>query len=340
MTTPAIHPLIRAYLTTLEMRQGSPATLRAVRADVIQFACWWEQRFERPFDPAIVRERDVRLWQQARQQDDGTKPATINRARSSLRSFFSWLIAQQVCQEHPVLNVPEVTETPLAPRALPPGAIDALFRALDQDPNRGVRLRNEALLALLAYAGLREQEACQVQLRDLDLAAGVVLVRAGKRGSSRRVPLHAEAQRALQRYLQEVRCPDGLPPMGSDAERGLLLGRFTRKGQPASLVPGLTPKAVYKIVRTLGQRGAELLREAATHDALPARAAQLTTTAQRLDQISPHQLRHSLARRLLTKGVPLPEVQRILGHTRLSTTGMYLTPSEDDLRDAIDKVGW
>jgi site-specific recombinase XerD len=38
-------------------------------------------------------------------------------------------------------------------------------------------------------------------------------------------------------------------------------------------------------------------------------------------------------------GVQLPEVQRFQGHTRLSTTGMYLTPSEDDIRMAIGHIG-
>jgi hypothetical protein len=38
-------------------------------------------------------------------------------------------------------------------------------------------------------------------------------------------------------------------------------------------------------------------------------------------------------------GAQLSEVQRVLGHTRLSPTGIYLPSSEDDLPDAIDKAG-
>lgn len=62
-----------------------------------------------------------------------------------------------------------------------------------------------------------------IQLRDLDLASGTLVVRSGKGGKSRRLPLHSEAQRILARYLQEVRCPEGLPPIGGEQERALLL---------------------------------------------------------------------------------------------------------------------
>jgi site-specific recombinase XerD len=42
---------------------------------------------------------------------------------------------------------------------------------------------------------------------------------------------------------------------------------------------------------------------------------------------------------MLKRGAQLSEVQRILGHSRLSTTGIYLTPGEDDLREAIQRAG-
>lgn len=56
-------------------------------------------------------------------------------------------------------------------------------------------------------------------------------------------------------------------------------------------------------------------------------------------ELAPHQLRHSLARRLLQRGAHLSEVQHILGHSRLSTIGMYLLPTEADLQQAIERAG-
>src|SRR5437870_11434143 len=86
--------------------------------------------------------------------------------------------------------------------------------------NAILRARDAALLALLIYAGLRVQEVCDMQLRDLDLGSGTVTIRSGK---ARRVPLHPDAERRLRRYVESIRCPTGLPAIGSDQERELLL---------------------------------------------------------------------------------------------------------------------
>jgi site-specific recombinase XerD len=92
-------------------------------------------------------------------------------------------------------------------------------------------------------------------------------------------------------------------------------------------------------IADLGKVAATQLREAATREHDLARLEQLQSMAVQLDAVSPHQLRHSLARRMLKRGAQLPEVQRMLGHSRLSTTGLYLTPSEEDVRVAVERAG-
>jgi hypothetical protein len=58
-----------------------------------------------------------------------------------------------------------------------------------------------------------------LQLLDVDLADLSITMRYSKAGKRRRVSIHTDTQRLLQRYLKQVRCPDGLPVVGSDAER-------------------------------------------------------------------------------------------------------------------------
>jgi site-specific recombinase XerD len=330
---------IDQYLATLVMRAVPVATQRAVRSDLAIFRLWWETKHQRSFDLSQLIERDLRDWKLSRQQLDGVAPATINRGLSTLRRFCAWAVEQKLLSENPLVGVEDVPSTPLSPRSLPDQAIDALLRAVRNEPDLRLRLRDEAMLALLAYAGLRVQEVCDIQLRDLDLAGGTVTIRSGKGGKARRLPLHSEAQRMLRRYLKEIRCPAGIPPIGSDQERESLLVGMQVTVVDRPLTPGIRARLVRQRIADLGKQAAAQLREAAKRERDIERGEHLRKLAQCLDDVSPHMLRHSLARRMLKNGAQLSEVQRVLGHSRLSTTGIYLTPSEDDLRTAIERAG-
>lgn len=329
--------IITHYLDHLAVQGRSPATVRAVRSDLGQFGTWWETTYHQPWMVAVTSDRNLRHWQRSRQAEDGAAPATINRALSTLRRFCAWAVQHGHLADNPCTELKDVATEPVGPQALPEVAVDALLRAARQqdDPRRS---RDEALLALLIYTGVRAQEACDIQLRDVDLRAGTLIVRSGKGRKARRIPLHPDAVRLLDRYLSLVRGSPSMPPLGSDDERTALLVRIDPATAGRPLTPGITARGVGKVVQRLGHRGAQLLRDSAAKLADLQRIDELVLAAQRLDAVAPHQLRHSLARRLLTQGAQLPEIQRILGHSRLSTTGMYLTPSEDDVRTAIDRM--
>ena len=78
----------------------------------------------------------------------------------------------------------------------------------------------------------------------------------------------------------------------------------------------LTYKAVFDIVR-------DLMRSALIPDA----------------KCHPHQLRHTFAVAFLRKTRDLARLQRILGHTDISTTTIYLRFAYDDLKEALDRAG-
>jgi site-specific recombinase XerD len=335
----AMHETITAYLAMLTERRKSSHTLRAARQDLTQFVNSWERQNGRPFDPALLLDSDLRDWRRARQQDDGAAPATINRALSTLRSYCAWAVTMGLMTESAAREIEDVPTPELAPRGLPAAAVKALLRAARAEPDVIIRLRDEAALALLIYGGLRVQEACDLQLRDVDLAGLSITVRYGKAGKARRVPIHADAQRLLLRYLEQVRCPNGQPPVGSDAERESFLAGIDAAAPGRPLRPGVNQRLVQRIVTQRAHEAAERLQRDAEREGDLARASELLDLARRLLSATPHTLRHSLARRMIELGADLGEVQRVLGHSNIATTKRYLTPSEDDLREAIARAG-
>lgn len=141
-------------------------------------------------------------------------------------------------------------------------------------------------------------------------------------------------------YPNQVRCPSqDLPVIGSEKEREPLFVRrnMTQTGQPIQV--GITQRLVQRLVEELGRRAAARLNAEAAKESSLEHKERLGKWAHALETVTPHILRHSLARRLLSSGAQLSEVQRVLGHSRLSTTGIYLTPSEEDVRTAIGRAG-
>ena len=57
-----------------------------------------------------------------------------------------------------------------------------------------------------------------------------------------------------------------------------------------------------------------------------------------IQKVTPHTLRHTLATRLVRKKEPLVNVQKILGHSNLNTTGRYITPSQGDLAESLNRI--
>jgi site-specific recombinase XerD len=326
-----------SYLEQLKIEGKSVATIRAVKADLRGLQSWWESSHQRGFDIGRLTQRDVRRWVRHRQQIDAARPSTINRGLSSLRTYSRWAVNKGLLVENPTTDVTEVATAQVAPAGLSTIAIDELLRSAALTNDAIQRRRDEACLALLIYGGLRIQECCDVQVRDLDLAGRNVVVRSGKGGKHRRVPLSRDAHPLLKRYLIEARFPAGLPAIGDSAEQEpLLIGRrMTVSGQP--WLPGVQPQSMRKSLKELGQLAAQHLQTMSDQESDLKRAAELRQASQQVKSVTPHQLRHSLAWRMLKNGATLPEVQRILGHTRLTTTGMYLNPSTDDLRDAVEK---
>jgi integrase/recombinase XerD len=146
-------------------------------------------------------------------------------------------------------------------------------------------IRNAALFAVMVRGGLRISEALALYPKDVDLEAGIVRILHGKGDKSRIIGLDAGASALVQRWL------DHRPRLGLNGRHPLF---STLKGQPLSQV-----YVRQALGRTARKAGIE-------------------------KRVHPHGLRHTCAADLARSGVPTNVIQRVLGHTSLATTDVYL----------------
>lgn len=160
-----------------------------------------------------------------------------------------------------------------------------------------------ALLEILYASGLRVSELVGLRISSLSRDGRVVTVR-GKGGKERLVPLGEAARRAIAEWL----------PL-----------RDSMLGKKIETVPWLFPS-----------------RAAAGHITRNSFAKQLRKIALSagLDpgRVSPHVLRHSFATHLLANGADLRSVQKMLGHSDISTTQIYTHVLHHRLKSLVQEV--
>lgn len=175
--------------------------------------------------------------------------------------------------------------------------------------------------ALLYGSGMRLLECLRLRIKDVDAARREIVVRDGKGGKDRRVPLPASLLPELERQRARARLQHA-----ADRERGggrvHLPHALARKYPGADLEPGwqyLFPSARISIDPRTGRAGRHHVSEEVLQRAV--KAARL-----RAGIVKPatcHTLRHSFATHLLEAGYDIRTVQALLGHKDVATTQIY-----------------
>jgi site-specific recombinase XerD len=200
----------------------SDATRRAYRVDVEEFCSWLEHRRTR-LETVDVRTLADYAAELGRARPRKLAPATIGRKLAAVRAFLRYALGAE--------RVPDASFAPRRPRRLPdaprPHEVDGELDALDGEGP--LALRNRALVELVYSAGLRSQEAVDLDLADVDFEQELVHVR-GKGGKERVVPLGEEAARLVADYRREAR-----PLLARGAENALFLSVRGRRLDTSTL---------------------------------------------------------------------------------------------------------
>jgi len=122
---------------------------------------------------------------------------SIQRKLSSLRSFFRYLMRENILEANPVEGVKAPKVEKHLPKVLDVDQVQQLFARNESDP---LLLRDLAMLELLYGSGLRLSELVGVNLSDIDLSDHSLRV-TGKGSKTRLLPLGKMATIALEKWL-------------------------------------------------------------------------------------------------------------------------------------------
>jgi integrase len=255
-----------AALTLQHYARGATAMLDALGPDVRA----WTPQGIRPFlATALV----------------GPRPRSTQALITAARAFVRYLAFRGEARPDLALAIPAIARWRLAslPRPLSADELARVLKACEGD--QPARIRDRAIVLLLARLGLRAGDVVQLRLGDLDWNEGTIHV-TGKGGYQVRLPLPQEVGDAVLRYLAcRPRCAE------TDSVFVTTI---------APVAPLHTSDAVSGLVRrALARAGVAVARPGA------------------------HVLRHTAATEMLRHGVSLDHIGLVLRHRSLDMSAQY-----------------
>lgn len=302
------HDILESFQDWLAENGKNEKTVRAYLLDVAIYLRWFEFVNETVFRPQLMSFIDVRHFRQHSLEIEKVSPSTWNRRHASLSQFCQFLADAFELTLFSMKRIQRADVEASAPRALSSADKRRVLRELELQVlgantvlRRTRAIRDQAMVALMMFSGLRVSEVVKLSRSDVVLKerSGKLFVRDSKHHKSGWVPLSAASREMLGEYLA-IRAQDDLR---NDPTKDLLF--VDDKGE------GITTRAVQKRVQQLAERLG-------------------------IDGLEPHALRHTAATEMLEAGVALNKIQKVMRHKRLETTFRYLAPTDQDLVDAVD----
>lgn len=283
---------LEAFFRYLLIEKGyTEKTRTAYQNDLTQFFTFLKKNNITDYE--VVDSLDVRVYLAELYKLYNNKN-TISRKIASLRSFYQYLLTQEVIAENPFAYVKMKKKATKLPRFFYEKELEALFNTVQG--TRALDVRNRALLELLYATGMRVSECVTLTTDAVDFAAQVVLLH-GKGGKDRYVPFGTHAYQALMTYFETAR-----QALMAKTHQTHSLVFVNQRGEP------ITAMGITYILK-------QLMKKTALNTA-----------------IHPHMLRHTFATHLLNNGADMRTVQELLGHVNLSTTQIYAHVTRESLQ--------
>jgi integrase/recombinase XerD len=231
-------------------------------------------------------------------RNNGYSISSICRFISSIRGFCKYLLIEHVIHEDPSETLQMPKRWERLPKALTLSAVKSLFKSGQSSQEvKPTLMRDYVMLELLYSSGMRVSELVSLRLEDVNLEGGFMRI-LGKGSKERVVPVNVRALGILKGYIMNQR-----HKILKNRQSSYLF--ISGRGKP------LTRQRFWQSLKGFGKKTGM--------------------------NISPHTLRHSFATHLLEGGADLRSVQKMLGHSDISTTQIYTKVTSDRIKKVYTK---
>ena len=247
---------------------------------------------------SVLKKNDL-LNEFIRNESKKINSSSQSRLISSLRRFFSFMILEKYIDENPLENISHPRLGSKLPVTLNINEIDRMIEYYSFNKINN-KLRNKSIIELLYSCGLRVSELIKINISDIFKTESLLKV-LGKGNKERFVPMSDQAKNFLNEYINYER---NQVKVKRGYEDTLFLNNRGKK---------LTRVMIYNIIEETRKKvGIK-------------------------KKISPHTLRHSFATHLLENGADIVSIQKMLGHSSITTTEKYLHVTKKHLIRTVEK---
>ena len=278
-------------------RNYSEKTIESYRRDINKFLKFIDQEGVDMEDIDVIVIRNFLTDE----LNNGVSKRSCKRRLSALKHLYKYLFVRGYVKDNPFIFIGGPKTDKKLPRVLYKEQIEEIFK---QNRKRTDELayRDQAILSVLYYSGIRASELCNIEMPDLNLRQRIIRI-TGKGNKERLVPFNDECKNDIENYLK--------------CSRGEFLSRT--KMMPKNLF--LTKNGDPLTVRTLEK----------ILDAIELKTGTFVN-------LHPHILRHSYATHLLENGADLRIIQELLGHASINATQVYTHVSEEAMVEAYSSA--
>lgn len=240
--------------------------------------------------------------------NSGVSKRSCKRRLCALKKFYDYLVKQKIITTNPFLFVDAPKTDKKYPHAL---YREQIKQILEKNAERTdeLALRDQAILMVLYYCGLRAAELVNLKIQNVDHRSRVLRV-LGKGNKERLVPFTVETGKILKEYIDTLRIK--------------LINKNQEMRKNASKEVKELSSAVF-----LNANG-----EALTTRGLEYILDQIEEKTSVYVGLHPHLLRHTFATHLLENGADLRVIQELMGHDSINATQVYTHVTTEAMQEA------